>query len=300
MRIGMMVGEGSGAAPNLEALVSLGQAAEVAGLDTAWIANIGLDALTAAAVLGHATERMEIGTAVVPIYTRHPVAMIQQTASTQQACGGRFTLGIGLAHKFMVEDMWGLSYAKPANAMRNYLEVLDPQLRGEPIHRAEDPYPVKLGPPACDHATSILVAALGPKMLQLTGSLADGTITWATGTKTLEDHIVPCLAAAANAADRPAPRIVAGVPVILTNNINEARAKAAQVFSIYARVPSYRAMLDREGVQGVEDIAIIGDEKEIRLACTRLEAVGVTDICAFPFEVSSGDQERTMALLGDL
>ena len=300
MRIGMMVGEGSGAAPSLEALVSLGQAAEANGLDTAWIANIGLDALTAAAVLGYATERIEIGTAVVPIYTRHPVAMIQQTASTQQACDGRFTLGIGLAHKFMVENMWGLSYAKPANAMRDYLEVLGPQLRGEPVQRDEDPYPVTLGPPACDHTTSIMVAALGPAMLQLTGSLADGTITWATGIKTLEDHIVPRLATAANAAARPAPRVVAGVPVILTNRVDEARAKAAEVFSIYARVPSYRAMLDREGVPGVEDIAIIGNENQIRQAFTRLETVGVTDVCAFPFEVSKGDQERTMALLGDL
>ena len=146
MRIGIMVGEGSGAAPELAGLLERGRAAEAAGLDTAWIANIGLDALTASAVLGNATQRIEIGTAVVPIYTRHPAAMIQQTASTQQACQGRFALGIGLAHRFMVEDMWGLSYAHPAAAMRDYLEVLGPQLRGEPVQRTSGAYPVRLAP----------------------------------------------------------------------------------------------------------------------------------------------------------
>ena len=108
MRIGMMVGEGSGAAPELTGLVERGKEAEAAGLDSAWIANIQLDGMTAAAVLGVATSHIEIGTAVMPTYTRHPAAMAQQAGSTQLACDGRFTLGIGLAHKFMVENAWGI------------------------------------------------------------------------------------------------------------------------------------------------------------------------------------------------
>jgi len=264
MRIGIMVGEGSGAEPDLAALLARGQAAEAAGLDTAWIANIGLDALTAAAVLGQTTQLIEIATAVVPIFTRHPVAMIQQTASTQQACHGRFTLGVGLAHKFMVEDMWGMSYDQPARKMQDYLQVLGPQLLGQPLQRDTEPFRVNLLPPASDHPTSVLVAALGPLMLRLTGELADGTITWATGIRTLEQHIVPTINTAAEHGGRPTPRIVAGVPVILTHRTNEARALAAEVFAIYATVPSYRAMLDREGARGVEDLAIIGDEQTVR------------------------------------
>jgi len=300
MRIGLMVGEGSGAAAELAGVLQRGQAAEAAGLDTAWIANIALDAQTASAVLGQATNRIEIGTAVVPIYTRHPVAMVQQTASTQQACDGRFTLGIGLAHRFMVEDMWGMSYAQPAKRMRDYLEVLGPQLQGEALQRDEGPFPLKVPAPASPQPTSVLVAALGPAMLRLTGELADGTITWATGLRTLEDHIIPTINRAAAAAGRPTPRIVAGVPVLVTQHQQEALALAAEIFAIYATVPSYRAMLDREGVQGVADLAIIGDEQTVRKELQRLADAGVTDLCVFPFEVQSGEAARTLALLSEL
>ena len=138
MRVGLMVGEGSGAAPELQGLIERGRLAERSGLDTAWIANIALDAMTASAALGAMTSRIEIGTAVVPTFTRHPVAMAQQATSTQMACSGRFSLGIGLAHKFMVEDMWGLSYEKPAHQMRVYLEILQPLMQGEAVtHKNE-------------------------------------------------------------------------------------------------------------------------------------------------------------------
>lgn len=297
MRIGMMVGEGSGAAPELNGLVERGRAAEAAGMNTAWIANIALDGMTAATTLGGATDRIEIGTAVMPTFTRHPVAMAQQAASTQLACDGRFTLGIGLAHKFMVENAWGLSYDKPARHMRAYLEILGPLLRGETVERSDDHYRVNLQPPPGDKSTSILVAALGPTMLRLTGELADGTITWATGLKTLTDHIVPGLAEGAARANRPAPRVVAGFPVMLTRKPDEARALAAKTFAVYAQIPSYRAMLDREGAKGVEDLAIVGDENLLRTELGRLESAGVTDLCAFPFEVDEGDMARTIEFL---
>lgn len=298
MRIGMMVGEGSGAAPELAGLVERGQAAEAAGLDSAWIANIALDGMTAAAVLGASTSKIEIGTAVMPTYTRHPAAMVQQAASTQLACDGRFTLGIGLAHKFMVENAWGMSYAKPAKHMREYLEILTPLLRGQAVQHEKDQYQVNLQPPPSKADTSVLVAALGPVMLRLTGELADGTITWATGLNTLTDHIVPGLAAGAARAGRATPRVVAGFPVMVTNQPDQARALAAKVFSVYAKIPSYRAMLDREGAKGVEDLAIVGDENLVRSQIARLESAGVTDLCAFPFEVEAGDAKRTTEFLG--
>lgn len=300
MRIGMMVGEGSGAAPELDGLIERGRAVEKAGLDTAWIANIALDGMTAAAVLGAHTSRIEIGTAVMPTYTRHPAAMGQQAASTQLACGGRFTLGIGLAHKFVVEKAWGLSYDKPASHMRAYLDVLIPLMRRRPVRHESEHYHVNLQPPPAPTDTSVLVAALGPIMLKLTGELADGTITWATGPRTLGEHIVPRLSEAASAAGRGVPRVVAGFPVLLTSRTDEARALAARTFAMYARIPSYRAMLDREGVDGLGDLAIVGGEDEIAANVRRLESLGVTDLCAFPFELEAGEAARTLSFLATL
>ena len=297
MKVGLMVGEGSGAAPELKGLVERGQMAEHFGFDTAWIANITLDGMTAAAALGGATSQIEIGTTVVPTFTRHPVAMAQQSASTQMACEGRFTLGIGLAHKFMVEDMWGLSYDKPAQQMRAYLEILEPALRGVAITHQNENYDVKLMAMPDGTDTSVLVAALGPLMLKIAGRLSGGTITMATGLKTLETHIVPTITAGAEEAGRPPPRIVAGFPVLLTANKAEAHDLIAKVFEVYAGVPSYRAMLDREGVSGVEDVALVGEEVELNAQLERLESIGVTDLLVMPVETAPGEMERTIEFL---
>ena len=297
MKVGLMVGEGSGAPPELKGLVERGQMAEHFGLDTAWIANIALDGMTAAAALGGATSQIEIGTAVVPTFTRHPVAMAQQSASTQMACEGRFTLGIGLAHKFMVEDMWGLSYDKPAQQMRAYLEILEPALRGVAVTHQNENYDVKLMAMPDGTDTSVLVAALGPLMLKIAGRLSGGTITMATGLKTLETHIVPTITVGAEEAGRPPPRIVAGFPVLLTANKAEAHDLIAKVFEVYAGVPSYRAMLDREGVSGVEDVALVGEEVELNAQFERLESIGVTDLLVMPVETAPGEMERTIEFL---
>lgn len=297
MRIGMMVGEGSGAAPEISGVIERGKAAEAAGLQSAWIANIEIDAMTASAALGAATSSIEIGTAVVPTYTRHPTAMARQAGSTQQVCEGRFTLGIGLAHRFMVENAWGLSYDKPARHMREYLQIVEPLLRGEAVKHEGELFQVNLQAPPCA-PTDVLIAALGPVMLRLAGELAGGTITWATGLKTLEDHIVPGLADGASRAGRSQARVVAGFPVVVTAKPDEARALAAQIFAGYAQIPSYRAMLDREGASGLEDLAIIGDENLVRSELHRLESAGVTDLCAFPFESEAGDAARTVEFLG--
>lgn len=300
MRIGMMVGEGSGSAPDLASLVSRGQMIEAAKLDTAWIANIGLDGMTAAAVLGQVTHNIEIGTAVVPTFTRHPVAMLAQATTTQQACAGRFTLGVGLAHKFFVEDMWGLSYQQPAKQMRAYLEILSPGLRGEAVAHSNEFFKVNLPAVTMPSNPQLLVAALGPMMLRIAGEHAAGTITWATGIKTIAEHIVPTISTAANSFGRAQPRVVAGLPVLLTNNIAAARDLAATIFSFYAQVPSYRAMLDREGVSGIEDLALIGDERLLAGKIAQLESAGVTDLCVFPFETCPGEIERTVQFLGSL
>jgi F420-dependent oxidoreductase-like protein len=301
MRMGVMVGEGTGAAPIAKEVVARTQHAEALGLDAAWIAQIALDAITAAAAAGQATERIEIGTAVVPTYTRHPYNMAQAAGTAQSACEGRFTLGIGLSHQMVIEGMFGLSYEKPVAHMREYLEVLSPLSRGEDVVHQGDAYTARI-----QHIFNmgiefpVLVAALGPMMLRLTGRLAGGTITWATGLKTLESFVIPTLRAAAEEAGRPEPRIVAGFPVLVTNDIDRGREASIATFGHYKGVPSYRGMLDREGAGGVEDVAILGDEKVVTAELGRLRDAGVTDLCVFPFEDEPGSGERTLELLGSL
>ncbi len=219
MRIGIMHGA-DGSNGDLDALIKAAQRVESKGFSTMWMPNIfSWDAITALALVARETQRIELGTAVVPSYPRHPMAIAQQALTASAASGGRFTLGIGLSHKIVIEDMYGLSYEKPARHMREYLEVLTPLLRGEPVKFQGEQYRVAGGiavPGA--KPVPLVVAALGPVMLGHTGRLTDGTITWMTGPKTLEDHIVPGLSKAAEKAGRGAPRIVAGLPIALTND----------------------------------------------------------------------------------
>ncbi|HEX5064517.1 MAG TPA: LLM class F420-dependent oxidoreductase [Myxococcota bacterium] len=297
MRIGIMAGAGDGS--TLEQLVAQAERAEAAGFATFWLANIfSYDAITALAVVGGATRRIELGTAVVPTYPRHPLAIAQQALTTNAASGGRFTLGIGLSHKLVIEDMFGLSYAHPARHMREYLEVLTPLLRGEAVDYKGEEYKARAALSVPGGApTRLLVAALGPAMLRLTGRFADGTITWMTGVKTLASHTVPTLRKAAEEAGRPAPRIVAGLPIALVRDAAAARETASKQFSIYGQLPSYRAMLDREGAATPGEVAIVGDEKALRAGIARLRDAGVTDFDAAVAPLEPGAAQRTLEFL---
>jgi F420-dependent oxidoreductase-like protein len=296
MRIGAMIGEGSGSAPGLDGLVARAREIEAKGLHTAWLANIfSLDAIGALGVVGRETARIELGTAVVPTYPRHPVALAQQALTAQAASRGRFVLGIGLSHQVVIEHMLGLSYARRASHMREYLEVLGPLLRGEPCEFEGEEYRVRVGLQVPGAApVPVLVAALGPKMLELAARLAAGTITWMTGPRTLAEHTVPTLRAAARAAGAPAPRVVAGLPISLVRDAAAARAKAAETFAVYGQLPSYRAMLDREGAAGPADVAIAGDERALEEGLRRLEEAGASDLCAAVFEAEPGAAARTL------
>jgi F420-dependent oxidoreductase-like protein len=295
MRIGMMIGEGSGQSPGLDGLVERAREIEARGFHTAWMANIfSFDAIGALGIVGRETTRIELGTAVVPTYPRHPVAMAQQALTAQAASRGRFVLGIGLSHRVVIEHLLGLSYARRASHMREYLEVLRPLLRGEPCDWKGEEYRVQVGVKVPGAApVPVLVAALGPKMLELAARLASGTITWMTGPRTLAEHTVPTITAAALAAGAPPPRVVAGLPIALVRDAAAARAKAAQTFAVYDQLPSYRAMLDREGAAGPADVAIVGDERALEAGLARLEDAGVTDLCAAAFEVEQGTAART-------
>ncbi len=271
------------------------------GFSSAWMAHIfGLDALTALAVAGGGIDGLELGTAVVPTYPRHAAVMAQQALTANLALDGRLALGIGLSHKIVIEDMYGYSFDAPAAHMAEYLSILQPLLDGE--HGAYSGKTMRasigLSTPQAGRVP-VLLAALGPRMLRLAGERTDGTILWMTGPATVRDYITPTISAAAEAAGRPAPRVVCVLPVCVTDDRDAARARAAEVFAIYGMLPSYRAMLDREGAAGPADVAIVGAEDTVAAQITALADCGVTDFVAGEF-ATGADRQRTRALLKTL
>ena len=299
MRIGIMAGASSGPDATLDALIALAQDVERRGFSSLWMAQFfGMDALTALAVVARETKRIELGTAVLPTYPRHPLGMAQQALTAGVAAGGRFTLGIGLSHAIVIEALMGLDYSKPALHMREYLEVLTRLLRGESVKFAGERYRVNAALTVEGaQPVPLIVAALGPVMLGLAGRLTSGTITWMTGPETLASHVVPTIRAAAAKAERPAPRIVAGLPFVVTDEAPKVREQLSRTLQMYATMPSYRAMLDREGVASPEDVAVLGNEAEVGVVLDRLEESGVTDFNASVLTPDSESKERTLAFL---
>lgn len=296
MRIGIGAGGGT-----IEAAVASVKRAEDAGFAMAGFSNIfALDAMTACAAAGLATERIELGTAVVPTYPRHPMAMAQQALSTHDACGGRFTLGIGLSHQIVIESMFGLNYSRPVSHAREYLEVLRALFDEGAVSHSGDHYTVNgtLERPR-DDRPDILFAALGPQMLRVAGELAEGTVTWMCGERTLADHIVPGITKAASEASKPDPRVVVALPVCVTADPDGAKERASKEFETYGMLPSYRAMLDREGAEGPADVAVVGDEDAVRKAVGRFRDAGVTEFNGAVFG-DDADRKATYELLAGL
>jgi F420-dependent oxidoreductase-like protein len=272
------------------------------GFDSTWTANIfGLDAIVALAIVGREVPGLHVGTAVTPTYPRHPHALAQQAITAWDATGGRFTLGIGLSHQIVIETMFGLSFDKPAVHMREYLAVLLPLLRQGNVSFDGEQYKVnapldRIGP---GDGPNVLLAAMAPVMLRLAGEVADGTILWMTGPKTIESHVAPRVNNAAADAGRPAPEIVASLPIAVTNDPDAARETAATTFQIYGGLPSYRAMLDREGAEGPADVAIVGDEDTVAEGVRAMATAGVTEFNASCFG-DSDTLRRTTELLRQL
>jgi F420-dependent oxidoreductase-like protein len=298
MRIGILAVE-TGDARALGKLADQLRQAGDDGLASVWMSNIfGLDALTSLAVAGSQVPGIELGTAVVPTYPRHPAVLAQQALTTALAVGpGRLTLGIGLSHKVVIEDMYGYSFDRPARHMREYLSVLQPLLNGTPasVDGSTLSAHIGLSTPRAGRVP-VLLAAMAPRMLDLAGQQADGTVLWMTGPATVRDYVVPAISAAAGAAGRPSPRVVCSLPVCVTSDPALARASVAEELAIYGQLPSYRAMLDREGAAGPGDVAIVGDEDAVAAQILALADAGVTDFVAA--EVARGqDRERTRSLL---
>jgi 5,10-methylenetetrahydromethanopterin reductase len=283
MRIGLFFDE---PVPPLQMVDRIVQA-EQDGFDSYWMSHIfTFDALTVLALAGARTSRIELGTSVVPVYGRHPFALAQQALTTQAATGGRLALGIGLSHHVVIENMWGMSYEKPAAYMREYLSVLGPLLREGRVGYNGERFRVNAGlqvpgatPPA------LLIAALAPVMLRMAGELTDGTVTWMAGIKAIETHIVPKINKAAKEAGRPPPRVCVGLPIAVTNDPAAAREVAAAAFQIYGQLPNYQRVLKRGGAKSPADVALVGDEADVERQMRALASAGATDFLAVIFPV---------------
>ena len=306
MRFGIFIGP-TGKKPPLDLQGRLKQAsdAESDGFHSLWSSHpSGFDDLSFLALAGQRTSRIEMGTAVIPTFPVHPVVMAQQAMTAQVATSGRLVLGIGPSHKSTVESGLGLSFDRPALHTREYLTVVralanegSVEFNGKVFHVNESleisnaqPFP-------------ILIAALAPRMLRIAGELAEGTVTWLVGPRTLETHIVPRIRAAADAAGRATPRVCVGLPIAVVDDAAAARVQAAQEFQGYDQWPSYRRMLDIEGVDGPGDVAIVGNEAEVTRQLQALADAGATELLAAIMPVGDDVEAsgaRTWALLKSL
>jgi len=274
------------------------------GLDHAFAVQIfGPDALTLLAAAGAQVPGIGLGTGVVPVYPRHPMMLAQQALTVQLATANRLILGIGLSHQVVVEGMWGMSFEKPARYMKEYLAALMPLLHGEKVDVEGERLTTHAFAPLEVRDVSappVLVAALGDTMLKLAGRVADGTVTWMTGISTIESHIAPVIRAAAKKAGRPAaPRIAVSLPISVTADIDAACERINEEFAIYPNLPSYKAMLDKEGASSPADVALLGDEDAVRASIDKLAAAGATDFVA-SIVGTQEERDRTFALLSEI
>ncbi len=288
MRIGLMVGSDR-ERPRAERLAGIAadaRAAEDQGFASFWFPQIPgyLDAMTAVSIMGQGTRRIELGTAVVPLQTRHPVAMAQQALATQVACQGRFTLGVGPSHHWIVEDMLGLPYERPAHLVRNYLEVLNASLAGAGrVDVENDQFKVHSPLDVTDPIpTPSVVAALAPIMLRIAGEMASGTILWMADERAISDHVLPRITKAAAGAGRPDPRIIACVPVALCRNddVDAARAYTSEFLGHAEMSPNYQRLLEHGDAADVGDVMAAGDEEAVAARLRRFREAGATDLAA--------------------
>lgn len=266
----------------VQGLVERAVRAEKDGFAGVWLPQVsGVDALMVLAIAGRETSRIELGTAVVPTYPRHPTVLAGQALTVQDSSNNRLALGIGLSHRVVIEDSLGLDYSRPIPHTREYLTILNGLLSGERVSFQGDSYRVSAQVSVAGaRKPPVLVAALGPAMLKLCGRLADGTITWMGGVPFLRDTAVPTMSSAAKAAGRPAPRFVAMVPVLRSETIAAAREQLNSSYQTYGRLPSYRATLDRGGAENPADVAVMGNDADIDAGLAEFAAAGVTDFVA--------------------
>ena len=304
MRIGINGSSHIALGSSVAAIADHAAEAEAEGFATYWVAQLAApDALTALGAVGARTSAIELGTAVISTWTRHPLMLAGQALTTQSMCDGRLLLGIGLAHKPSVEGTLRVPFARPAAHMEEYLQILQPALAGERVDvtgRTWSGFTEAF--PRFDGAAApgVMLAAMGPRMLALAGAHTDGTILWLSGPRTVEEQIRPALEAAATEAGRPTPRVVASVPVCVTSEPDRVRGVVAEILAGYNELPSYRQVMDREGAAGPADVSLIGDEATVRAGLQRFADAGTTDFSALELITTADEAPRTRELLRSL
>jgi F420-dependent oxidoreductase-like protein len=299
MKIGIN-GTGLVQRASVDAIADHAQQAAIDGFSSYWLAEHptgGLDALTVLTVVGLKVAEIELGTAVVPTFPRHPMVLAGQALTARSVIGNRLTLGIGLSHEVMMAQL-GLSFDRPIRHLKDYLGVLMPLLaegkvayHGESIRCDADSF---FKP---EVRCPVVVAALGPQALKVTGRMADGTTLAWVGPRTVREHIKPRLTEAASAADRPSPRIIATLPICVTDDEQRVRALISRTLTMYAELPSYKAMFEREGVAEPGDLALVGSASRVSELIAELAEAGVTDYAASEFTTNQQEREQTRELL---
>ena len=278
--------------------------AEEAGFASYWLAQLAVpDALTVIAMMGTRTSSIELGTAVIATWPRHPLMLAAQALTVQEAIGNRLALGIGLAHKPTVETTFKIPFATPAKHMDEYLSVLLPAMQDRKVSFTGDIWSAEVeavtGAPAAE-PPAVLLAAMGPRMLRICGERTDGTILWLSGPKAIAEAIKPALDAAAADAGRPTPRIVASVPVCVTDKGDDVRNLIATFLAGYNDLPSYRGVMDAEGVGGPADVSLVGTAEEVRRGVAAFAEAGATEFAPVEFVMDPDAAKATRELLVEL
>lgn len=302
MRLGIN-GTGLVQRASIDAIVDHAQAAAHDGFASYWLAEHptgGFDALTVLTVVGLRVPKIELGTAIIPTFPRHPMVLAGQVQTARGAIGDRLTLGIGLSHEPMMAQL-GIPFDRPIRHLREYLSILVPLLNegkvsfnGELLSCEAQMFARPETPCA------VVVAALGPQALAVAGRLADGTTLAWVGPRTVSEHIVPRILDAATQAGRPAPRIIATLPVCVTSDEDGVRQRVSKTLKMYSELPSYKAMFEREGVTTAGELAIVGNEEKVAASLVRMADAGVTDFAASEFTTNPEERERTRTLLKEL
>jgi F420-dependent oxidoreductase-like protein len=292
MRIGLWIDEEG---KTIDQIGAAAKAAEDNGIDRVWFSQrLGWDALTLIAGVAPYTSTIGYAVGVVPVYPRHPLALAAQALSVQALIGNRLTLGVGASHPHMVEGMLGIPMDRPAAYVREYVEALGPLLAGEPTDYAGERLTARgqLEIAGAD-APELILAALGPRMLKTAGELTAGTTTSWAGPEVIEGFIRPTIDAAATAAGRPRPQVIAGVCVAVTDDPVATRSWIGSQYGAAGDMPSYRAVLDRGGKAGPEDTAVLGDEETVAKELQRYADAGTTEFLVCPVGTDA-EVERTV------
>lgn len=268
------------------------------GAASFWAPNFfGLDCLTMLGIAGAQVPDIELGSAVVPIFGRHPRVLAQQALSVHAATSGRLTLGIGLSHRSLVDGIIEPWPESPVDYLKRYLEQLAPLCARRDETGASDPTTLSV---AVDRPLPVVTAALGPKTLAVAGAFSDGVVLWCVGPNTIAQVTIPLLNSAVSLAQRPAARIVAGVPICVTNDSATVRTAIERRFRQFDALPSYRASLEREGIGSIGELAIVGENQDVIDGIDRFRQAGVTEFLWNDATSTPYQREATRTLLADI